>query len=350
MRHSDTQGEIGPALVSALAHLANPPRTAVNPFFKSKYAPLHATLDLVRAALAEHSLGVIQGAASLNGQIGVTTRIVHTSGEWIESDALLLHPAKDDPQGGGSAVTYARRYSLEAMLGICGEVDDDGNAASKPKAVSKPAAAPKPASAPASTPKPASAPAPPGGDALRDAKLGFGKHKDKSWRAVEYDYLVWVRDNIDPAKDGYAKAKHGGAVAELAARAADGHSELPAFPAGFGPDLPLPTGYEHAGEKLGEVPAAYLERMNEKGKGKCVKVAIAELARRAKLGISISEPEPDDGGDLPERTTETVCQHCGSDDMTADLCSKGFMKCTACGKHTAVKDDGGDLPDGMIPF
>ena len=347
MRHSETQGEIGPALVTALAHLTNPPRTAVNPFFKSKYAPLHATLDLVRAELAEHNLGVIQGAASLNGQVGVVTRIVHTSGEWIESDALLLHPAKDDPQGGGSAVTYARRYSLEAMLGICGEVDDDGNAASKPKAASKPAPAP------ASKPKPASAPAPApsGGDALRDAKLGFGKHKDKTWREVEYDYLVWVRDNIDPAKDGYAKARHGAAVAELAARAADGHSELPAFPAGFGPDLPLPAGYEHAGERLGEVPTPYLERMNEKGKGKCVKVAIAELARRAKLGLSIPEPEPenDDGGDLPERTTEAVCQHCGSDDMTADLCSKGFMKCTACGKHTAV-DDGGDLPDSAIPF
>ena len=154
MKHSETQAEIGPALVKALAALTNPPRTAVNPFFKSKYAPLHATLDLVRAGLAEHGLAVMQSAETHDGLIGVVTRILHASGEWVESDALLLHPAKDDPQGGGSAVTYARRYSLEAMLCICGEVDDDGNAATKParKPASKPTAAPK------GKPKPASKP------------------------------------------------------------------------------------------------------------------------------------------------------------------------------------------------
>lgn len=287
MRHSESQAEIGPALVGALADLTNPERTAINPFFKSKYAPLHATLDLVRAALAPKKLAVIQSAETHDGLIGVVTRIVHVSGEWLESEPLLLRPAKDDPQGGGSAVTYARRYSLEAMLGICGEVDDDGNAASKGKDGKKD----KPASRPAPKPS-ASAPAT-SGDA-RDAKIGFSTdHKDETWRAVDVGFLIWVRDNIDPEKDGYAKARHGAAVAELAAR----ESEPVPFPDGFGPDIPLPAGYEHAGVHLGAVSNDYLERMQDKGKGVCVKVAIAELARRKAEGFSIPEPDNDDHGD-----------------------------------------------------
>jgi len=185
MRHSESQGEIGPALVGALSDLTNPERTAVNPFFKSKYAPLHATLDLVRAAMAPHGLAVMQSAVSHEGFVGVMTRVIHTSGEWVESEPLLLKPAKDDPQGGGSAVTYARRYSIEAMLGICGEVDDDGNAATKGKGKKdKPKPAGKPADKPAAKPsEPGDAPVCPECGAIMELRTvqKSGKNQGKKF-------------------------------------------------------------------------------------------------------------------------------------------------------------------------
>ena len=235
-----------------------------------------------------------------------------------------------------------------SMLGVSADVflgeRDDGGPSSTRRPASKPAAAPQGKPTPAAKPAPAAT----GGDVTRDAMLGFGQHKDETWRKVEASYLVWMRDNIDPTKDTHAALRHGSAVAELAARA---------FPDGFGPDIPLPAGYEHAGERLCDVPNPYLERMELKGVGKCVKVAIAELARRTQMGISIPEPANDDGADLPdedipfgepERKVEAVCQHCGSDDMTDEACSKGFMQCKACKKYTAVTRAAG--PDDGFPF
>jgi len=124
MLTSESTVKIGKALVAALGELSNPANTATNPFFKSKYAPLPDILNHVRPVLSKHGLCVLQDA-------GVTTRIVHESGEWIESDRLTLTPQKDDPQGEGGAITYARRYSLSAMLGISSEDDDDANYASQ---------------------------------------------------------------------------------------------------------------------------------------------------------------------------------------------------------------------------
>jgi len=134
MKHSDSQTKIGPALVAALGKLTNPAKSAVNPFFKSMYCPLNATLDAVRPVLAENGLAMLQSTESgADGMPCVVTRLVHASGEWIESEPLRMKPVKDDPQMYGSALTYARRYSLQALLGITGEADDDGNAASHPE-------------------------------------------------------------------------------------------------------------------------------------------------------------------------------------------------------------------------
>jgi len=81
---------------------------------------------------------------------------------------------------------------------------------------------------------------------------------------------------------------------------AAGAGEAPEYPEGFGPDIPLPEKYGHGGELLGEVDNDYLERMMDKGKGVCVKVASAELARRREMGIVIAEPQADDGADDAE--------------------------------------------------
>jgi len=114
------------ALVKAVGELSNVAKTAANPYFKSKYAPLDAIIDATRPVLAKHGLAVIQEPLFMEGTAGVDTTIVHKEGG-SKSSTLLL-PLKDQsPQGVGSAITYARRYSLAAVLGIASEDDDDGN-------------------------------------------------------------------------------------------------------------------------------------------------------------------------------------------------------------------------------
>lgn len=114
------------ALVAAIGELQNVPKTAANPYFKSKYAPLDAIIEATRPVLAKHGLAVMQSPWFEEGKAGVQTRIIHKGGH-SESSSLLL-PLKDQsPQGVGSAITYARRYALAAVLGIASEDDDDGN-------------------------------------------------------------------------------------------------------------------------------------------------------------------------------------------------------------------------------
>jgi hypothetical protein len=119
------------ALVAAQSELRNPLKDSVNPFFKSRYADLATVRDTVVPTLAAHGLAVIQMPSTLNGQPALTSTLCHKSGEWIRS-TMLLYPAKSDPQGIGSALTYARRYALQSITGVAAEEDDDGNAASHP--------------------------------------------------------------------------------------------------------------------------------------------------------------------------------------------------------------------------
>lgn len=131
MRTSETIGKIAPAIVKAQAKMGHAIKNATNPHFKNDYADLAACIDSSRAILAENGLAVIHGAESDSTEaVTVTARVIHESGEWIES-SLMLRPSKNDPQGVGSAITYGRRYTLTAILGM-GVADDDGNAASGP--------------------------------------------------------------------------------------------------------------------------------------------------------------------------------------------------------------------------
>jgi len=114
------------ALVSAIGELSNVPKTASNPYFKSKYAPLDAIVDATRPVLAKHGLAVMQQPIFMEGTAGVETTILHKEG--YSTTSTLLLPLKDQsPQGVGSAITYARRYALAAVLGLATEEDDDGN-------------------------------------------------------------------------------------------------------------------------------------------------------------------------------------------------------------------------------
>jgi hypothetical protein len=127
MKTSEQIDALSTALVKAQGALKNPPKNKINPHFKSAYVDLSDGLDTIRECYSKHDLSFIQGTSVVDGIIILNTRIVHKSGQWIESEYPVGGFGK--PQEMGSAMTYARRYALFGMVGVAGEDDDDGNAA-----------------------------------------------------------------------------------------------------------------------------------------------------------------------------------------------------------------------------
>ena len=122
--------QVAAALVKAQKAFGPALKTNTNPHFKSKYADLSACVEAVIDALNDNGIALIQRNVETESGVCVETVFVHESGEMLSSGPLHVPAAKQDPQGYGSALTYARRYSLMAACGIAPE-DDDGNAASK---------------------------------------------------------------------------------------------------------------------------------------------------------------------------------------------------------------------------
>jgi hypothetical protein len=106
-------------------------KSSTNPHFRSRYADLSACVEAVIDALNDNGLGLIQTTHPCDHGVTVETILVHESGATMSSGLLHVPASKQDAQGYGSALTYARRYSLMAICGIAPE-DDDGNRASKP--------------------------------------------------------------------------------------------------------------------------------------------------------------------------------------------------------------------------
>lgn len=123
--------QIASALVKAQKAFGPALKTATNPHFKSRYADLAACVEAVIGGLNDNGIALIQRNSLDDNGVTVETVFVHESGEMLECGKLHVPAAKHDPQGYGSALTYARRYSLMAACGIAPE-DDDGNAGSKP--------------------------------------------------------------------------------------------------------------------------------------------------------------------------------------------------------------------------
>ena len=123
---------IASALVRAQRGFAPALKTSTNPHFRSKYVDLAGCIEAVVDALNAAGIALIQRTSEDNTGVTVETVFVHESGEMLECGKLHVPASKQDPQGYGSALTYARRYSLMAAAGIAPE-DDDGNAASKVK-------------------------------------------------------------------------------------------------------------------------------------------------------------------------------------------------------------------------
>jgi len=124
--------QIASALVKAQKAFGPALKTATNPHFKARYADLAACVEAVIGGLNDNGIALIQRNSLDDAGVTVETVFVHESGEMLECGKLHVPAAKHDPQGYGSALTYARRYSLMAACGIAPE-DDDGNAGSKPE-------------------------------------------------------------------------------------------------------------------------------------------------------------------------------------------------------------------------
>uniref|UniRef100_A0A6M3JIS2 Putative Erf family protein n=1 Tax=viral metagenome TaxID=1070528 RepID=A0A6M3JIS2_9ZZZZ len=159
MEQSDSIKEIATALSKCQGAIPPIKKLTDNPWFKSKYADLATIWEAIRKPLCENGLSIVQATNDVENKINLTTIILHSSGEWISStlsltptisrpkdgDSLPVTTTTPTPQGMGSALTYARRYALSAMLGIASEEDDDGEAASGrgKKKETKPAEAPE---------------------------------------------------------------------------------------------------------------------------------------------------------------------------------------------------------------
>jgi hypothetical protein len=128
----ENQKNIASALVRAQRAFGPALKSSTNPHFRSRYADLAACVEAVIGGLNEHGIALIQQTHDCEHGVSVETIFLHESGEMLSAGKFSVPATKQDAQGYGSALTYARRYSLMAACGIAPE-DDDGNAASRPK-------------------------------------------------------------------------------------------------------------------------------------------------------------------------------------------------------------------------
>jgi hypothetical protein len=189
MRFSDSIKNIAEALCKVQAKIKNPIKTAVNKGVQGapKYALLEDTLDDIRPVLAKHGMSFTQGVEGDGLKVGVKTVLFHSSGEFIEGDAVYCEveiPISKEGkkiltqgQATGVNITYLRRYSLNAALGITGDADTDGSLGDLPTI----------------TPETA-----------KDFEITFGKHKGKTIQQIfaeSPDYLDWLLGSEKTADD-----------------------------------------------------------------------------------------------------------------------------------------------------
>jgi len=128
MDKSESIKHLAIAMCKAQAEMGGAIKEANNPFFKSKYADLSAVIKAIKEPFANNGLSYVQFPIEQGGRIGVETILMHDSGEYL-TNSFTVNLNKQDAQQAGSALTYCRRYSLQAVAGIPAE-DDDGNRAS----------------------------------------------------------------------------------------------------------------------------------------------------------------------------------------------------------------------------
>ena len=194
MMQSEHINELAAALAKAQRTLKAAIKDSTNPHFRSRYADLASIWSAWQEAGPAHGLAITQTTAVRDGGIVLITQMSHSSGQWIRGE-YPLNPIKNDPQGLGSAMTYARRYSLAAMAGVCPD-DDDGENAMGRNAVTIQKDAAAPAEDPSSLRMVAWINESVGKLSLLDTA------KRKEWAAVNSDKLSWLAQNN---ADKYAK-------------------------------------------------------------------------------------------------------------------------------------------------
>lgn len=136
MLTSEKVGELAKALAAAQAKIKNPEFDSDNPYYKSRYASLASVRDTITPALAENGVAVIQSLDFKDDVASCSTRLIHSSGEWLDTGPFSapVRPRKEgasvNAQDVCAASTYLRRYSLQAAVNVVGDHDDDGTAAS----------------------------------------------------------------------------------------------------------------------------------------------------------------------------------------------------------------------------
>ena len=140
MNTSEQVSELMAALSAAQGEMGGAVKDATNPHFRKQYSDLASVIAAIKGPFAKNGLCYIQGPGQMvDGVVIITTRIGHTSGQWVESSAHIPIGQKANAQTYGSAVTYGRRYGLQSLAGVP-SVDDDGEAASATQAPEKPPA------------------------------------------------------------------------------------------------------------------------------------------------------------------------------------------------------------------
>jgi hypothetical protein len=133
MRTSDAIESIAKAMCEAQRLMKPAIKDSVNPHFKSKYSDISSVWESIRDPLTSQGLTVWQDVTTEDGLVCITTRVVHSSGQWVEFGPLNIPLTKKDAHGVGSSVSYGKRYALCAALGVVsGDEDDDGNGSKAP--------------------------------------------------------------------------------------------------------------------------------------------------------------------------------------------------------------------------
>ncbi len=166
MEQTPELNELAAALAKAQGEMESATKDSTNPHFQAHYASLNALRDACRKPLADNGLAIIQALSSGDGVVSVTTRLLHTSGQWLQETLSLPLPTPTAQQL-GSAITYLRRYALSGMLGLAAE-DDDGEATTS-VGITVPAMATRKAAAP-----PITRTAPVGRPTMVEAAVGMG--------------------------------------------------------------------------------------------------------------------------------------------------------------------------------
>jgi hypothetical protein len=193
-------GKLAGSLAKAQGKIRNAKKDSTNPFFKSDYADLSSVWNACRAELSSNDIAVIQTLDSdPDGRVYVITTIAHSSGQWMRG-RIGAKPTKNDPQGIGSTLTYLRRYSLAAMVGVAPAGEDDDGQAGSTKGDTKPATTSK--KKPQAKPEPEPEPEPENENALTVAQVKglMAKAKANGFTEKEFDDMI-LRMGFEKRKD-----------------------------------------------------------------------------------------------------------------------------------------------------